>query len=401
MNVLYVAHYFSPNSAAGVTTREIIKMLSERGHEVTLLVPSTYASNGSNAKLKAAFTGAPMWVAQQSKLTSLAVSTLGCVSVFLTGLGLIRKEGPFNVIIVQYHATHAASLVSYVFSKIVKVPLIIKIHDFVPASATRNMIELMYTRMLSEMSKVALTHASVILSPSTEITHLLVETSKLNQAKIVIFPNSVSRKPTHSSQSPKQIRGFSKEGKTLLWVGETVGRGLEVLLKALSLIQNEKVTLIVIGKHEENNVRLTKQLGVAERVHFLGEVKHDLVERFIDRADVCFGPLTATPYTYGMIPRKVLESMARGKPVIAGKNTVTKDLAVDGTSALLVDSNNEKQVASAITLLLHDDALSAKMGKEAQTIVAEKFISEKLRERLNEMLKSVCPPNGIVKFCER
>jgi len=390
MNILYVAHYFSPNSAAGVTTREIVKMLSEKGHNVTLLAPSTYASDDSNAIVKAAFTGVPKQVARRSKPVSLAVSTLGYISVFMSGLRLVRREGRFDVIIAQSHATHFAPLISYVLSRIIKASFVIKIHDFVPGSATKNKFELLYAKMFFIVSKVVLSHADLILSPSTEIAQLLVENKELRRPKIMVFPNTISLKSPEASQSSTRFPKFSKGKKTVLWIGETVGRGLEVLLKALSFMENENVVLVVIGMYGENDVNLVKKLGLEGRVFFLHEVEHNLIEHFIDRADVCIGPLTSTPYTYGVLPRKVLEYMARGKPVIAAKNTVTKDLAVNGVSAVLVDSNNEKQVASALTMLLHDVALSTKMGKEAQAIVAEKFNSEKLSEKLNNILPSLC-----------
>ena len=384
--------------AAGVTTREIIKMLLEKRHKVTVIVPSTYAVNDLKKKycnevsLGVASTVVPCWLARRSKFASMLVSTFGHLSVFVTGLHIIRKHGPFNVILAQYHTTHIAPLTSFFFCRLMKVPLVIKIHDFVPGSPTEKKMELIYATILSKLNRVALSHACLVLSGSSEFSRMLVDHSKVSASKITLFPNTVSLNPSSTTAFAEQIRNrLNLNGKkVVLFVGETVRRGLEVLLKAMAVIKDPSLVVLVIGTYSRRHVELAEKLEIRDRVFFLGEISHEQVAHYISMADICIGPLTSASYTYGCVPRKVLEYMVQGRPVVIAENTVTRDLAIDKVSAIIVNSNDEVQVARAISRLLSDDMLSTTLGKNAQEIVASGFSSEELGEKLDRIFIRIC-----------
>jgi glycosyltransferase involved in cell wall biosynthesis len=103
-------------------------------------------------------------------------------------------------------------------------------------------------------------------------------------------------------------------------------------------------------------------------------------------ADVCIGPLIASPYTYGTVPRKVIEYMACGKPVIVARGAMTEDLVADGKSVILVDSCDEDDVARAVVLLMSNDGLSKMVGEHARRIIVERYSTENLANTLDETL---------------
>lgn len=396
MKVLYIAHYFLPNIAAGVTTEEMIKMLLQKGHKVILVAPSTYMAADSVAchhlnglKLKPAITAIPRHVVNQSKFVSMLIATLGYISVFIAGLRCWKRDGPFAAIIVQYHAFHFASLTSFFLSLVIKAPFIVKIHDVIPGSPTNNRLEVIYDKVLSEINRVCLARASSILSLSTEVTHLLIKNFRLEASKIVVLPNAVDLNFCVSGKQVAELRNSLKLGgkKIVLFMASAFeDRGLDVLLRALQLVRDESVVLVVVGPCNQKYRKIAKQLHLNDKVVFVGGISHKLVPVYIHMANVCVGPLISRLMWYGLIPRKALECMACGKPVIVARGAVPKDLALDKVSAILVDSANYVQVASAITLLLSDGSLSKKIGKEALRIVSERYSTEKLADKLDEIL---------------
>ena len=62
-----------------------------------------------------------------------------------------------------------------------------------------------------------------------------------------------------------------------------------------------------------------------------------------------------------------LEAMAAGRAIVASNVEGNRDVLVDGESALMVPSENPTALASAISRLLADPQLRAKLGKAAET----------------------------------
>lgn len=405
MKVLYIAHYFLPNIAAGVTTEEIIRMLLQKGHKVTLISPSTNTAAilstnlpTNKLKLRPAFTGIPRWFVEQSKLAAMIVATAGYISVFINGLRISKREGPFNVILVQYHPFHLASLTSYLLSLIVNAPLIVKIHDIIPDSPTQKRLEVIYDTIVSKINRISLAHATRILSLSTEVIEILTNIFRLGASKISVLPNSVDLSFFSSTGDVKELRNGLKlnEKKIVLFMANVFeDRGLDILLRALQLIHDESTVLVIVGPCNEKYKRLAEQFRVKDKVIFVGRIDHRLVPTYIHMADVCVGPLISRLLWYGLIPRKVIECMACGRPVIVARSAVPKDLAIDGVSAVLVDSANAVQVASAITSLTSHSSLRMRIGREALRIVSERYSTEKLADRLNGILiTSIREKNG-------
>jgi len=401
MKVLHIAHYFLPHMAAGVTTREIIKMHLQKGHEVTLIAPSTYFSDNSGMlhhsnrlRLKCAFTAIPEWLALRSKFASLLVATLGYLSVFIAGVRTLRREGPFNVILVQHHPYHLASLTSYFLSILTRVPLVINVHDVMPSPIPpKSRIKLAYDVMSSKLNQVAFSHADRILCSSSEAVTILIN-SGLKENRMVVFPNTVDLNlfsPTQLVEKSRNRLGIIDKKVILFMASAFEDRGLDVLLKALRIIKDEPIVLLVVGPCDRESKELAQELGVHSRIFFAGRVDYRLVPAYIQMAGVCVGPLIASPYTYGTVPRKVIEYMACGKPVIIARGAVTEDLVVDRISAIEVDSGDEDDVAGAIMLLTNNDGLAEAVGKQAQRTIAERYSTGKLANTLDEtLMKLAC-----------
>ncbi len=389
--------------AAGVTTQEIIKMLLRRGHKITLVAPSTYLANdsslvphGGQIRLKPAFTAIPRRIARRSKFISMLVSTLGYISVFNAAMKASRREEPFDLIMSQHHTFHLASSTSLLLSKILKVPLVVKLHSIVPGSPAGNRLEYIYCFFLSKLNRVALSGAARVLTLSTEWSKILTNMVRLEPSRVVVFPSTVDLTSFHLCQYAKELRsrfGLDAKGIVLFIASAFEDRGLDVLFKAMHTLKDKNIMLLVVGPYDEKYTKLAQQLGVSNKVVFLGEVKHELIPSIIHMADVCVGPLIARSIWYGDVPTKVIEYMACGKPVIAARGSVTKDLIEDGISGVLVSSKDEKEIASAIGSLMNNASLSKLIGEEARNIITERFSSERLADRLENILNGSMLPN--------
>jgi len=102
---------------------------------------------------------------------------------------------------------------------------------------------------------------------------------------------------------------------TLLWAGRLEPqKGLAIALHALANCSYKEISLLVAGSGSEqsNLERLTKSLGLTNRVEFLGQVPHETMSALFQSSDAFV--FTSLRDSFGSV---VLEAMSHGLPVVA------------------------------------------------------------------------------------
>lgn len=108
---------------------------------------------------------------------------------------------------------------------------------------------------------------------------------------------------------------------------------------------------------------------VAERIHFVGRVPHDQVERYYSLIDVLAYPRKAMRLTELVTPLKPLEAMAQGKLVAASNVGGHRELIEDGVTGTLFAPNSPPSIAAALSALLSD-----RSTWEKRRILARNFV---------------------------
>jgi glycosyltransferase involved in cell wall biosynthesis len=150
-------------------------------------------------------------------------------------------------------------------------------------------------------------------------------------------------------------------------------KGHEVLLQALTALP--EVTALFAGDgplRGELELR-ARQLGVADRTVFLGNVQD--VPGLLARADL----FVLTSVNEGL-PLSILEAMAAGLAVVATRVGGTPEVVVDEGTGLLVAPGDPGSTAAAIRRLMKDDGLRDRLGRNGQLVVRERFRAERMVE---------------------
>ncbi|WP_232506026.1 glycosyltransferase [Microlunatus flavus] len=156
-----------------------------------------------------------------------------------------------------------------------------------------------------------------------------------------------------------------REPHRIVSVGRLVPRkGYATIVEAL--VDLPGVELVVAGGHADGTVEaeqvrletLAADLGVADRVHFVGQVGHFLMPALLCTADV----VVCSPWyePFGLVP---LEAMACGVPVVASAVGGMLDSVADGETGLLVPPQDPQALAAAVGGLLADPARRAAYGR--------------------------------------
>jgi glycosyltransferase involved in cell wall biosynthesis len=159
----------------------------------------------------------------------------------------------------------------------------------------------------------------------------------------------------HPGEAHRQSFGLSPESTLALFVGDikTPRKNLDTVLRAMR--QAPGLSLVVAGAVERSPYpALARELGVDQRVHFLGQVKAiDLLMRSVD--------MFILPSRYEAHPLVLLEAMASGLPSIVS-GTFAAGEFIGGGGFILDDPDDDQALAGYMRTLAADPALRSSMG---------------------------------------
>lgn len=127
--------------------------------------------------------------------------------------------------------------------------------------------------------------------------------------------------------------------------------------------------------------RLSDELGVRDRVQYLGFVSDDTTLRDLYRQV----GVVALPSSYEGLPMVLLEAMSCGTPVVGTDIPAIAEVIENGRTGLLVPVGNPVRLAKALTEAV---ALRAKLGSAARDAILANYDQAVVGPRLAEMLRA-------------
>lgn len=206
------------------------------------------------------------------------------------------------------------------------------------------------------------------------------------QKKSTVIGNPVSI-PDEFRQLPE------KRVKEIVSVGRfTPEKNYPLLLKAFQKVakQADGYVLKIYGKVDENLklAELSKELGIEEKVFFMGQVDDILAQ--IRNASV----FVLSSMSEGM-PNALLEAMAIGLPAVATDcpSGGPRQLISDGENGLLVPNDDVDALAAAILRIIGDEHLSHRLSENALKI-ADEYSEEKICDQWKTYIDKVLKENS-------
>jgi D-inositol-3-phosphate glycosyltransferase len=162
-------------------------------------------------------------------------------------------------------------------------------------------------------------------------------------------------------------------------------KGVDVVLHALAVLtaggRHPEARLLVLG--EDSGVgeqarlrRLTDELGLGDRVEFLGSVPQERLAAYYAAADACLMPSYSE--SFGLVG---LEAQACGTAVIASNVAGLASVVRDGVTGFLVDGHDPAAYAERMRRVLEEPGLSEELGRRGSRLAAA-FSWEQTADRL-------------------
>jgi rhamnosyl/mannosyltransferase len=225
----------------------------------------------------------------------------------------------------------------------------------------------------------ALRHADCLLASTPNYATTSPYLSRLRD-KVEVIPLGIDPEPfLQPSPLAREVRA-SHRGPLLLFLGRLrYYKGVDWLIRAMPQIP---ATLLIVGTGPMEAAwrALTTEIGVQDRVIFVGDAADEDLPGYYQACDLFVLPASERSEAYGLVQ---LEAMASARPVVCTElGTGTSYINRHGETGLVVPPKDSGALADACNRLLADAPLRQAMGTRARERVLAAFSADQMVDRI-------------------
>ena len=185
----------------------------------------------------------------------------------------------------------------------------------------------------------------------------------------------------------KRILNIDLNKKVLLTISRLVSwkrvdRSIRALPNVLKEFPNTVLITVGDGPERKRLEQLAENLGVRDHVRFEGAVPHREVPKYLAAADIFL-----SFYDWSNVGNPLLEAMMAGKCIVTLNNGDTRQFIRNGENGILLEYEELPKASDVIKILLADDELRKRLGRNARKFAEENFWS--WEERIEAEIREV------------
>lgn len=169
--------------------------------------------------------------------------------------------------------------------------------------------------------------------------------------------------------------------------------GVEVILKAAKIIQDKGsdvfFTLVGTGQLLPGMKELASSLGLKNVIFVERFVSEEELVGYVQQADICLGIFGQTDKAGRVIPCKVYNCLAMGKPLITMSSPATEGVLTHRENAILCRSGDPAALAEAILLLRNDEILREKIAHNGQEYFDKNYAADAIGKTVLHLIESL------------
>jgi glycosyltransferase involved in cell wall biosynthesis len=250
-----------------------------------------------------------------------------------------------------------------------------------------------------------------IIIPSESMRSVLVNEYGLVD-KFTVIPTGIDLTPYKKADGAAIRAGWNwNDDKVIISAGRLAEeKNWGTLLQAFAMAQKAQpnIRLVLLGDGPQSQAlqSLAGELGITERVTFVGKVPFEEVPNYLKAADLfAFASITETQ---GLV---TLEAMAAGLPAVAVDGAGTRDILEDGKQGFL-RQNDPADLADGIVQVVENPSLRSKFKTSAlrtsrsydNARLARKMLKvyeQAIRDKANEQYVTVQDPAPPISVDEK
>lgn len=349
MRILLISPYFYPEiGGAEFAAYEVCKLFAKSGHKVKVVT-----KHFGEFKEHEILDGVEIF-----RVRAKRIKGMQSLSAFPSMLKLAMKFSKESDIVHAY-IPYPSTIIAYIIKKLRKKPYIVTSQG----SELLDYPEERAIKLLKPIIGVCLRKAEYVHVISNALKRSIVENYGVKESRIMVIPNGVNFNLFNI-----KMRKKSRKRKVIVSVSRlTPKNGIEFLIRAMKIVLKEiDAELVIAGEGEQRRYleNLAEELGIKDKIVFLGWVKYENVPEILSKADVFVRP----SITEGL-GTAFLEAMACGVPVIATNVQGIVDIIKHDYNGLLVEPKNVERIAESIIKVLEDSELRERLIKNGLNFV--------------------------------
>jgi glycosyltransferase involved in cell wall biosynthesis len=402
MHILFLTHYFPPEvNAPASRTFENAKRWIRAGHRVTAV---TCAPNHPRGVV---YSGYKNRLYQWDEIEGIRVLRVG--TYLSPNEGFLKRTANYvsymisatilsplvkNVdIVVSTSPQFFCGMAGYFVSHLKRCKWVLEIRDLWPESivSVGAIKQRQVIGFLEGLERYFYLHADHIISLTRAFKNHIMKKG-VPEKRISIITNGADLEmykplPRHNTVSKE----YELDDKFVVsYIGtHGMAHALGTVLRAGKVLENEKKILFLLvgdGAEREALLKEKERMGLSN-VRMLPQQPKEKIPAFLAASDVSMILLKKDDLFKTVIPSKMFEAMAMGRPLIIGVDGESRQIVEDGQCGIYIEPENHEELANAVVKLSHDRELLKTMGENGKSYVENNYNREILAEKyLNTLL---------------
>jgi len=352
------------------------------------------------------------------KLFSLIKLLINTVIAYLKlGFKFLKECGNINTIIVGYIGQLDIFWLRFLIflrkkkPKIIFIPLV-SLYDTVIVDRGLFGKKNIFAKLLFYLDKYSFKIADLVIFDTNEHIKYICDLFSLNKSKFrrvwvgadedvfyPIPPNSLlsggevnsfpDKSGIEKNYSPFDKGGLGGVVFTILFFGKYIPlHGLEYIIKAAKLLESEKdikFKMIGNGQLYDKITGLSKNLEI-KNIEFIEWIEYNKLVNEINKADAILGIFGGTEKSLRVIPNKVFQAIACGKPVITGDSPAIRELFIDRKNILLCENKNAESLKKAILELRNNGELRNEIAEGGYGVFKSKLTCGGIGKEVKDLI---------------
>jgi glycosyltransferase involved in cell wall biosynthesis len=378
MNILFCNYEYPPlGGGGGVVMAALARGLARR-HSVTVLTSRALGLAAEDWDGGVRVVRAPVFFRKEKAVANVP-SMLAYLPMGALAAGRLRRER-FDVINTHF-AVPTGPLGDWL-SRRWAIPNVLSVHGGDLYDPSKRLSPHRIGVLRAPIRRLLL-RADALVGQSRNTLHNVAQIYGVRRDSELI-PLGIDRPP--QLERRRAELGLPEDAFVMATVGRVVARkATPQLVRALKAADRPRAHLLVVGDGPDAaNVRAEAQgLGIADRVHLLGQVSEEQKYRALAAADVF---VSATQHEgFGLV---FLEAMAYGLPVVCYDHGGQTDFLVEGETGSVVPLNDLERFTRALITLHDRPDERERMSRHNRRLIEDYFI-DKCAERYETLFLGV------------
>jgi colanic acid biosynthesis glycosyl transferase WcaI len=417
MKILYLSQYFPPEMGApAARVSELSRLWVKAGHDVTVLtgfphypsgvVPQEYRAKLRHLIMREDVDGVRVertWLAalpNRKTWERILNYTSFTVSAALRGSFLDSPD-----VVIATSPQLLECLAGLWIATLKGVPLVFEVRDLWPESLTLDAdsgVNLRVRAVLSKISDLLHRHSRHIVVVTPAFKKYLIEHYNVAPGKISIVMNGVDPDVfTPSGETDSVVEEFQLGGRFVVSFIGVLGNahGLSTVAYAAARLQETRpeVLLLLVGEGADKSTvqKLREAMGL-KNLLIIGQQPRGKIPALIRASSACMVLLKKSEVFKTVIPSKMLEFMACGRPVILGVEGQARELVKKADCGVCVPPGDSASLAGAIEQLYSDGELRKRLGRNGRNYVVRYLSRKQTATDYIAVLQRVTGIDGVV-----